>query len=1009
MRRSLLTVLWLAVTVLPCQAAALPPHYIDLLRQERFEEAEAAAAAEIARVEAIPTHKKSALCAALDQSARVNSFDLYQSLPAKLARVEQAINCRENLPNDAANAAQLTALKAASATLVFSTGDRPRASALFAETQAQLRLVRGRLDALDYATAANSLSNVATQAQNDFEAALTWTNESLAAVAGDDVQSRMMRAKVLAVQCYRFGRLGRFGEAEAAGTAAVELSARMFGMPSAYHAHALQQLGEVQYFAHHLADAALTIERAIDDSRKLGDRAADNLPVNLMIYADIQTDIGDYGRGRAALTEAIALQRRDASAAHQGNLGSMLSNLGMLEAASGHCDAALAPEREALEIVRRRYGESSYNLSAPLTVLGNCELETGELDKARADTGQSFAIAVKSLGEDNPQVAEAYQEIALVDLAQHDYATATARLEHALGRLPQDPDTLGKQRIAIERNLARSLHAQHHDEQAFEHAVAGETTRQRLLQHFANALDESEGLGLHETELDNLDEILALAVAHDQPSWIERAWQLQIGSRGQITRLVAARLKAARASAEPAMRALWQQWKGANAAYADALAQAEAGKAEANLAQTRDALERSEQTLAAQTHALDSVATVDIAALHAALPGRAALVGFVRARSDPWDNDYASAQHAQHYFAFRLVENRPIALIDLGDAREIDAAIRDWSAALRDPGRALADVDALGSDVARRVWQPLGLPDDLRRVLIVPEGELHRLAWLALPLRGTTMAERDIAPQLLDTEREIIGAADPVGAPARPLLVGAVPVTPALAAAGCGAAAHDLPGARRELDALRQLWHESTGNDALSLTGDKASKAAVRSALPQSDAVHFATHAFSDDGSDCANGLLAARGIRLSDAATPRIAPGLSGLVLAADAHAAPGDRDGLLTALEIATFDLDAVHSVTLAACDTGGGPVRPDEGVFGLVRAFRLAGARNVVMSLWSVDDEATADFMQRLYRARWSDRESPSIALASAARATLAARRAAGKSTHPYYWAAFVSSGN
>jgi hypothetical protein len=1007
MRRSFLSALWLGMVVLPCSAASLPTHYIELLRQERFEQAETAAQAEVARIEANPRHAPAALCAALGQSVRIDSIDLYQSVPVKLARLERALHCYEDLPNDPGNAAQVTVLKAATASLVFSNGDRSRATALFAEAKAHLGQYRGHVDALDYAMAANSLSNVATQAEDDFEGALAWTNDALAAVAGNDTQNRMMRAKLLATQSYRFGRLGRFGEAEAVGKEAVALSARMFGVPSAYHAHALQQLGEVQYFAHHLADAALTMELAIDDSRKLGNRAAENLPVNLMIYGDIQTDIGDYVRGRAALTEAIALLRRDQSVAHWGNLGSALSNLGMLEAASGHCSAAVPAEREALEFMRPRYGDSSYNLSAPLTVLAMCELETGELDKARADTAQSFAVAEKALGEDNPLIAEAYEETALVDLAQHDYDTATGHLEHALGRLPHDPDTLGKQRMAIERNLARSLHAQHRDEEAFAHAVAGETTRQRVLQHFAAALDEGEGLGLREAELDDFDEILALAAARGDAAWVERAWQLQIASRGQITRLVATRLKSARASTDPKMRASWQQWKAANAAYADALAQAEEGKAEANFAQARDALERSEQALAAQTHTFTSAGTVDLAAMLAALPERTALVGFVRARSDPWGNDYASVQHARHYFAFKLAAGSPVALVDLGDVREIDAAVRDWTAALRDPERPAADVTALGSDVSRRIWQPLGLPKDLRRVMIVPEGELHRLAWLALPLEDTTLVERGIAPQLLDTEVDVVAAAS-ASVPARPLLVGAVPVAPALAAAGCGAAAHDLPGARRELDALRQLWHESSGNDALFLIGDKASKSAVLGALAKSDVVHFATHAFSDDGGDCAHSLLAARGIRLSDAATPKTTPGLSGLLLAADAHAAPADRDGLLTALEVATLDLDGVRSVTLAACDTGSGPVRPEEGVFGLARAFRLAGVRNVVMSLWSVDDEATADFMQHLYRARWSDHEPPSIALASAARATLAARRAAGKSVHPYYWAAFVSSG-
>src|SRR5262249_11288862 len=146
MGRWFLTALWLAVVALPCSAASLPAHYTDLLHQERFEQAEAAAESEIAKVESDPAHKAAALCAELDRSVRVNSFDLYQAPPTKLVRIEQALHCHESLADDAANAAQLTALKAWAATLAFSTGDRKRASALFDETQAQLKQYRGRLD-----------------------------------------------------------------------------------------------------------------------------------------------------------------------------------------------------------------------------------------------------------------------------------------------------------------------------------------------------------------------------------------------------------------------------------------------------------------------------------------------------------------------------------------------------------------------------------------------------------------------------------------------------------------------------------------------------------------------------------------------------------------------------------------------------------------------------------------------------------------------------------------------
>jgi len=98
----------------------------------------------------------------------------------------------------------------------------------------------------------------------------------------------------------------------------------------------------------------------------------------------------------------------------------------------------------------------------------------------------------------------------------------------------------------------------------------------------------------------------------------------------------------------------------------------------------------------------------------------------------------------------------------------------------------------------------------------------------------------------------------------------------------------------------------------------------------------------------------------------------------------------------------------VALSACDSGLGPIGRNEGVFGMRRALRLAGARTVVMSLWQVDDAATADLMQELYRARFVDHRDVPEAMTTAMLATLKARRAAGLSDHPYYWAAFISEG-
>jgi CHAT domain-containing protein len=184
----------------------------------------------------------------------------------------------------------------------------------------------------------------------------------------------------------------------------------------------------------------------------------------------------------------------------------------------------------------------------------------------------------------------------------------------------------------------------------------------------------------------------------------------------------------------------------------------------------------------------------------------------------------------------------------------------------------------------------------------------------------------------------------------------------------------------------------------------------------------LATHGFFL-GSGCSGGERGSRGIGGVTAATgsrpasPQATDpvlSLSGLAFAGAnrrSETGAGADDGILTAEEIASMNLTGVDWVVLSACDTGVGRIQAREGVVGLRRAFQIAGAGTLIMSLWPVEDRAAREWMCALYQTRL---DSPHVvgaaqAVREASVRVLRERRAQARSTHPFYWAAFVAAGD
>ena len=224
-----------------------------------------------------------------------------------------------------------------------------------------------------------------------------------------------------------------------------------------------------------------------------------------------------------------------------------------------------------------------------------------------------------------------------------------------------------------------------------------------------------------------------------------------------------------------------------------------------------------------------------------------------------------------------------------------------------------------------------------------------------------------------------------------------------------------LPGTAVEAEALKRIY---TLPPKHVLIGEAASEAALLS-LQSPGRLHIATHGFflgTDESIAAFDEELALSLSNPLQYSNTRAAlakwenPLLrSGLVLTGANRTLAGENiddnyDGIVTAYELSGMNLQGTDLVVLSACETGVGEIQNGEGVFGLRRSFQLAGAETVVMSLWQVADNSTAKLMVDFYEGL-DEGKNKVQALRSAA---LALRSQPGYE-HPYYWGAFILSGN
>ncbi|MCH7725661.1 MAG: CHAT domain-containing protein [Planctomycetes bacterium] len=796
--------------------------------------------------------------------------------------------------------------------------------------------------------------------------------------------------------------LGDYANAEPLLQKSFEIRTKMLGPEHPDTATSLINLGVLYQSLGDYVKAESLYQKGLEINGKVLGQEHPNTATNLNNLGMLYQLVGDYIKAEPLLQKSFEISRKVLGQEHA-DTATSLNNLGALYSSMGDYVKAESLYQESLEIYMKVFGQEHPKTALGLNNLASLYQSMGEYTKAEPLLQKSLKIRTKILSKEHPYTAVSLNNLGYLYRAMGDYAKAepycrqsllsTLNLleQTSLVQSERQQLAMGQSfRFQLDSYLTLALEANQFGEQAFRKVLAwkGATlVRQRQLRKVA---DEEETAPLFAKLQQTATRLSTLALR------VPDLRQLAVWKR-QIDEL----------SAEK---------------------------------------ERLEVELSRKSAAFrDTKKRVTLETLLAALPQDTVLIDFLEYDRSTFDKQKKrKTQFERSLVAFVIRKGQPIEPIDLGPVQPVEKDIDAW----RTTFGATAEGRAAALSLRKRIWQPLEAQlAGAKTILVSPDGVLGRLPLAALPgktkgkylieeYRIATIPVPQLLPALMKRQegKELVGGllllgdvdydADPQSIPKKRRRSWHKNRSTAMVR---GERSFDqLDATAGEIAAIKELFtrlFKPQDDEIKTLSRTQSTEAIFRKAAPGYYNLHLATHGFFADPTkkSATKADPAQRQLQLSHQRVTGHHPGLlSGLAFAgANRKHDPDKDDGILTAEEIVTIRLDGCDLVVLSACETGLGKVAGGEGLLGVQRAFQVAGARSTVASLWKVDDAATRQLMERFYRNYWEREMGKLEALREAQLWMLRERGSRGltdldqdkeiKRLPPFYWAAFVLSGD
>ncbi|MEO0455983.1 MAG: tetratricopeptide repeat protein [Cyanobacteria bacterium P01_A01_bin.114] len=820
---------------------------------------------------------------------------------------------------------------------------------------------------------------------------------------------------------------GNYTEAEPLYQRALQIYTQAFGETHSNVATSLNNLGALYHDQGNFIDAEPLYQSALRIREQSFGETHPAVATSLNNLGALYHDQGNYTEAAALYQRALQIDEHTFGTTHP-NVATSLNNLAGIYLAQGSYTEAEPLYQRAFQINQQSFGEAHPNVATSLNNLAGLYRAQGKYVEAEPLYQRALQINQQSFDEAHPNVATSLNNLGVVYLAQGNYTEAELLLQRAL-QLREQTLSATHPNVAISlSNLGAVYLAQGRSERMLsllsEQIRIEEANLAQVLSVGSDFRKQAYATMLQGSTFRSL----SLAQQSPQSAQLTHlAFETILQRKGRVLDAVTDSNQRLRQNLSDQDKPLFDQLQAQRTQLANLLfnplAQAETDRYRREVDSLKQQINQLENTLAQHSAEFRvEVEPVTVAAVQAQLPQDAALVEIIRYA--PFDFEHNSWQPLR-YAAYVLRADEAEQTVDLGDADTIDQAVRELRWAVRAPGLQIRPVarqlDAL---IMQPIRAQLG---DANHLLLSPDGQLNLLPFAALIDEHNQYLIETYQITYLTSGRDLLRfrTSEPSD---RPPVVMADPAYDRGAAAPFGPQSNsqpahqrsidagslifaDLPGTAEEANAIAQLLPDRT----LLLDAD-ATETALKQ-IQRPSLLHLATHGFflqnlprvtppaleatqrGWGNSGWGHGPPQFR-VQASQE-NPLLR---AGLVFAGANQRQSGREDGILTALEAAGLDLRGTQLVVLSACDTGVGAVTNGEGIYGLRRSFVIAGAQSQLMSLWRVDDIGTKDLMVEYYEQLLSGQGR-----SDALRQTQLEMIRSHTYQHPYFWAAFISSGD